>query len=423
MACTLATCDPSASLYGYQPALASNAAVIAVLCLCLVACLAVGVLTRQYLSYTFLLTAAYVFEIVAFAERIKGQEDPWDVPQFGLEVLFSTTGPVFATMSITLLVVNAVRALGQEHSPLSARLYSRLFIPVDAVAVVIQGLGLAIMFADSSPAAHKLGPSGPSSGKFVVVAGLALQLLSLLAEMILFIIVCARAFGANRRYGHTTFHSERGYVRLRVLFRILLVALPVVSAFIMLRGAYQILAFANELKGDFATNENYFLIANGAFLIFALAALGLFHPTLWLHVDMRASSSSAEVRSLIESTRPREKQRRRSEAVENLEEVSTLLRAHHRSISAGSSAMSEDVLEASGPARPNPQRGSFVREPNSIDLASRNVASFDLATVEAHPVRTLSSGSNSRSIPIGIAVSDYSTPVTDGSARPWRTIL
>ncbi len=99
MACTLSNCDVATSLYGYRPSLIANILFLGVLSICLIGCIATAAVTRRYLGFSLLLAIAYIFEIVAYSERIIAWNDPWLVPGFIRQVLFLTVGPIFATMA------------------------------------------------------------------------------------------------------------------------------------------------------------------------------------------------------------------------------------------------------------------------------------------------------------------------------------
>jgi 4-amino-4-deoxy-L-arabinose transferase-like glycosyltransferase len=89
-----------------------------------------------------------------------------------------TIAPAFLTASIYLCLARIIIAHGEQYSRLRPRTYSLLFVGFDLLSLVLQAAGGALAaLADTAPDADR--------GVNIMIAGLALQVFSLLVFMAL----------------------------------------------------------------------------------------------------------------------------------------------------------------------------------------------------------------------------------------------
>ena len=148
--------------------------------------------------------------------------------------------------------------------------------------------GFAIAFSDSSAQAG-LG-ANQHVGLLVVTAGLVLQLTTLVIALVFLLVIFVRAARAYRVYGYTTFHSDAGYVRLTLKFRLFLAVLPVACFCIFSRLIYKIGAFSHGLTVGMAMDEGLFNGFEGLVLGYAMASLTLCYPAMCLEDGKRIFS-------------------------------------------------------------------------------------------------------------------------------------
>ncbi|KAF9879204.1 putative sphingoid long-chain base transporter RSB1 [Colletotrichum karsti] len=302
--CTLTTCDPSESPYGYRPSQAPSAVFITVASACLIANAAIAARTKQAKQkqehvatpFTIIITLACVLEIVGWADRLAGWREPWAVYPFLQGKALLTMAPVFVTSSIYVCLAPMIRILGTEHSILKPQLYSAILLPLDGLALILQIAGLAVGFKDVPLVLTSKESYAPNNtGAKIVMAGLVLQLATLVIAGLLLASVLVRAAVSYRKYGYTTFHRDVGYVPLPRRFRIFATAVP--SAMVVLFGrlCFRVAEYAEGFRGGLATgDEGLFVGLDGLLVAYAIVVLVVCHPALFLRDGKFVSRIEAE---------------------------------------------------------------------------------------------------------------------------------
>jgi RTA1 like protein len=85
------------SLYGYRPSIAANTIFLAVAGLCILGYAITCITTRRWITFTIVLSIGCILDIIGFAERIQGWNNPWDVASFINGIICLTIAPVFIT--------------------------------------------------------------------------------------------------------------------------------------------------------------------------------------------------------------------------------------------------------------------------------------------------------------------------------------
>ena len=98
MDCTLDTCSVVTSPYGYRPNLVASAFLLAFFSFFFLFCAGIGLATRRYTSFSTFVSISCIFEMATYALRANAWDNPWKMPELGVELLFSTIGPVFGTL-------------------------------------------------------------------------------------------------------------------------------------------------------------------------------------------------------------------------------------------------------------------------------------------------------------------------------------
>ncbi|KAK1600257.1 sphingoid long-chain base transporter RSB1 [Colletotrichum navitas] len=298
--CTLSTCDVSESPYGFRPALTASAIFATVSAVCLVINGAVVARSarrqRSATPFSVIVTLACVLEMLGWVDRMAGWRDPWAVYPFMQSKALLTIAPVLVTSSIYVCLAPMVRILGTEHSFVKPELYTVVLLPLDGLALLLQVAGLAVGF-QNVPYALASGDSyaPDATGARIVLAGLALQLATLVAASLFLASVLLRAARAHHRYGYTTFHRDVGYVPLTGRFRIFAGAVP--SAMLVLFGrlCFRVAEYAEGWGGPLATGgEGLFVGLEGFLVGYALLAIVGCHPALFLKDGKMVSRIEAE---------------------------------------------------------------------------------------------------------------------------------
>jgi hypothetical protein len=89
-----------------------------------------------------------------------------------------TIGPAFLTGSIYLCLSRLIIAYGQKNSRFSPRVYTITFISCDFISLVLQGAGGGLSATANTTA-------GSNTGRYIMIAGLVSQVVSLGIFMLL----------------------------------------------------------------------------------------------------------------------------------------------------------------------------------------------------------------------------------------------
>ncbi|EFQ26196.1 sphingoid long-chain base transporter RSB1 [Colletotrichum graminicola] len=298
--CTLSTCDVSESPYGFRSSLTTSAifATVSAVCLVINGAVAARSARRQHTATPFsvIVTLACVLEMLGWVDRMAGWRDPWAVYPFMQSKALLTVAPVLVTSSIYVCLAPMVRILGTEHSFVKPELYTVILLPLDGLALLLQVAGLAVGFRNVPYTLASGDSYAPdAAGARIVLAGLALQLATLVATGLFLASVLLRAARAHHRYGYTTFHRDVGYVPLTGRFRIFAGAVP--SAMLVLFGrlCFRVAEYAEGWGGPLAMGgEGLFVGLEGFLVCYALLAIVGCHPALFLKDGKMVSRIEAE---------------------------------------------------------------------------------------------------------------------------------
>jgi hypothetical protein len=97
--CTVETCDPVQSWYGYQPNLGINVFFVAAYGIAASYCFIIAVWKRTWLTYTIAILVGSSLELVGYVARVLGHNDPWFSTGWILQYSIITFAPVFASAS------------------------------------------------------------------------------------------------------------------------------------------------------------------------------------------------------------------------------------------------------------------------------------------------------------------------------------
>ncbi|KAK1729359.1 hypothetical protein CaCOL14_002635 [Colletotrichum acutatum] len=298
--CTLATCDVSDSPYGYRPALTGSAVFASVSALCLVINGAVAARSTQRHAttpFSVIVTLACVVELLGWVDRMAGWSDPWAVYPLLQSKALLTIAPIFVTSSIYVCLAPMIRILGTEHSFIKPELYTTILLPLDGLALLLQIVGLGVSFQNVPYTLSPQASYAPSDvGAKIVLAGLAVQLATLVAAGLYLASILLRAARSYRQYGYTTFHRDVGYVPLTGRFRIFAGAVPSAMVVLFGRMCFRVAEYAEGFQGPLARagGEGLFLGLEGFLVGYALLAIVGCHPALFLKDGKMVSRIESE---------------------------------------------------------------------------------------------------------------------------------
>ncbi|CUS21768.1 LAQU0S04e00342g1_1 [Lachancea quebecensis] len=278
---------------GMVPNLAFNVCMAVIFGLLLVMQVGIGIWTKQWwflVSFTF----TCILEVLGYAGRASGHFDVYNVDTFLLQFITLTIAPVFTMAGIYYQLAKLIEVYGHRFAVIkNPMLYSYIFMACDIISLIVQAVGGGM--AGSAAADHK----DPASGDHVFVAGLAFQVASMSAFLILWFHLVYQIFVATRMQ-HTgakraslslfrvpqeeidyLYRPKFEFLRLhpkRWVFTYFPWILTAASLLIFVRCIYRVIELAEGWSGNLITHEVYFIILDALMMSLATTLLTVCHP-------------------------------------------------------------------------------------------------------------------------------------------------
>ena len=135
-------------------------------------------------------------EVAGYVGRYLYRTDPFSQTNFLINVICLTIGPAFLTASIYLTLARIIMAYGSGNARFKPQIYTITFMVGDFLSLVLQGAGGGIASTADS------GSSAQTGGVNTMIAGLSLQVVSLLSFIVLSLDFawCVRKGRAERNH-------------------------------------------------------------------------------------------------------------------------------------------------------------------------------------------------------------------------------
>lgn len=190
---------------------------------------------------------------------------------FGFHELTSTA-PCFFSAAIYYILGQMITQYGRCYSLISARMYLAIFISFDILSIVIQAVG----GASASKAGAEDPPGNTKPGTHIMMAGIIIQLVSMSAFGLLWLIFLWRA-------------------RAVPISRVLL-GVTTFSAFcIIVRNFYRAIELSQGWSGYLITHEVYFAVLDGALMVMSVGVFNIFFPARYLTGEPGGDSHGHEL--------------------------------------------------------------------------------------------------------------------------------
>ncbi|KAI0188852.1 RTA1-domain-containing protein [Astrocystis sublimbata] len=267
--CTLNTCSISQSYYGYRPNLGIDVFFSIVYAVVVAYCLFLAIHKKKHLAYTISVLIGALLELTGFAARIYGYVYPFVRNGWIVQYSIITFGPVFTSAAIYVCIGRIADYLGRGKFHIRPRLYARIFIPSDIFALLIQSSGGGVSVSEVPPA-----DGGISTGQSIIIAGLALQVVSLSVFFVLFMGV----IWPTDLFRSKSLDLDRNDKRVRKF----VICVSVAIILIVGRSAYRVAEYSQGIFGALGHNEVLFIIFDGFPIAIATTILVLAHPVYML---------------------------------------------------------------------------------------------------------------------------------------------
>jgi hypothetical protein len=304
--CTFETCGLGGSFFVYRPTKSANLAFVLLFGFSGIVFLLQGIARKKrWVGFTVVMVTGCILEVVGYTGRILAYDHVYrevsynfrayiiaitantQQSPFFMQIICLTVAPAFLAAGIYLCLSQVVSVIGPKNSRISPRFYPLIFVTCDFLSLVLQGAGGGI----AAVKAHE--DEDPKLGNNIMIAGLSVQVVTMLAFILLALDFAVRTVYRIRQLGSENALDPR-YAELRKswVFKGFLVALLLSSLCIFTRCIYRVAELSDGWTGELMKMENYFIGFEGAIVFVAVFMLNLFHPGVGINDSMQPRSET-----------------------------------------------------------------------------------------------------------------------------------
>ncbi|KAH9945094.1 RTA1-domain-containing protein [Epithele typhae] len=235
----------------------------------------------RYRTWWLLPTAvlAGVGETIGWGGRLWSSYQPLVQNPFLIQIVCTI---VSATPLVGALFISFGRLVvpaGEQYSRLSPRLYGRIFLTVDFIALVVQSAGGGLAATAESASGSKLGSN-------IMLAGIVFQLIFLVMFAVLAMEyfwrlwkdVPIRPARLQTTSSDSTQYESSPQGPMEKPLKQLAEAICLMTILLLIRAVYRTIELADGWDGKVIQTEIYFDIFDGAMITLAMYTLSLAHP-------------------------------------------------------------------------------------------------------------------------------------------------
>ncbi|KAI3540759.1 RTA1 like protein [Colletotrichum abscissum] len=268
------------SFYSYRVSLAANVVFLVLFFLSFCGFAYTMYRTRRANLFSVAMMLGIVSEMIGYSGRIFSWKNQWNENPFLVQVCCLTVGPAFLAAGIYLCLRRIVTAFGPKNSRIPPKWYTRIFIPCDLISLALQAVGGAL----ASVASKRDLPT--AKGDAVMIAGLAFQVFTMFAFMLVAADFALRTYRASR-HAHLpnlscALDNHPDMVRLRrsSRFKGFLGALVVSTVCIFIRCVFRVIELSGGWTGPLMARQDLFIAFEGVMIVVSVVGLNFFHPAL-----------------------------------------------------------------------------------------------------------------------------------------------
>ncbi|KAJ0423196.1 RTA1-domain-containing protein [Aspergillus carlsbadensis] len=178
---------------------------------------------RSRIRFTLPFAIGGIFEIIGYGARIGSHNDTGKLMPYCIQAVFILLGPALFAASVYMILGRIIRSVrGENHSPLRIPWLTKTFVLCDILTFIIQAGGSGMMVNSDLT----------NTGEAIVIAGLAIQVVSFCLFLVTAIIFHARMRSdpdpspASRDPSHPwrqhlgSLYAISGLILVRSIFRV-----------------------------------------------------------------------------------------------------------------------------------------------------------------------------------------------------------
>ncbi|KAJ7501062.1 RTA1-domain-containing protein [Mycena galericulata] len=226
-------------------------------------------------------------ELIGWSGRLWSSLSPTAETPFLMQISTTIISPTPLLAANFIILSRVIHQLGPSYSWLTPKWYTRIFLPCDVIALVVQAVGGGMA---SSAGEDDL--TAANRGANVMLGGIGFQFASILIFSTLAVDFIQRYL--RDRPVHLVM-SRRGVLNMRL--KIMLAALAFSTLTLSVRSMYRIIELASGWEGSIIRTEVYFDAMDGAMVVLAIFTINVAHPGLLLRPERSSEKSSIELKN------------------------------------------------------------------------------------------------------------------------------
>lgn len=282
--CTLETCEPSQSVYGYRANLAATVFFLILFFLSTITYMAQGLyLRRTAWFFAAAMCLGGLSETLGYVAKMLLWNDPFSDTGFKMSVVLLTFAPAFYAAGVYYTLKHICLTFSPELSRLKPKYYTWIFISCDSLAIILQAVGGAISSATDSMTILDVGTN-------VMIAGLAFQVFTLCVFGLL-----AADYGLSCYRHRDRLNPSTTTLRNSLRFRLFLAALWLAYFGILIRCAYRVAELVQGwVNNPILRDEGLFIGLDSVACGVAAVVLNIFHPGWCFPKETKRSARQVE---------------------------------------------------------------------------------------------------------------------------------
>ncbi|PIL22831.1 transporter [Ganoderma sinense ZZ0214-1] len=221
---------------------------------------------------------AGIGESIGWGGRLWSSFQPLARNPYMIQIVCTIVAPTPLIGAIFITFGRLSGYLGEQYSRVGARLYSRIFVTADIVALVVQSLGGGVAATTNDPKTGRLGSN-------IMLGGIVFQLFSLSLFCVLVAEYLVRYFKDKPVRPPLLTNNSSESLReqfprppLEPSARLLIIGLFLETLVLYIRSIYRTIELADGFHGRIIETQVYFNVLDGAMVVLAMYSLIAFHP-------------------------------------------------------------------------------------------------------------------------------------------------
>ncbi|KAK9476635.1 RTA1 like protein-domain-containing protein [Lipomyces japonicus] len=272
--------DSTDSDYTYVPLRAPNIIGIVIFGVCVACHVALAIKFRRR-WYAICLNIFTILELLGYIGRTISSKQPDAYSPFVMQIVCLTFAPAFFMAGIYNLLAQCVVVWGIGNSIVKPWNYSKVFIGLDILSIILQAGGGGYAGSANDDA-------GVQTGSHIMIGGLAFQVLCTFVFAVtcfVYYIKARKSFIRNKtspEFVSALFLGHSKFARIRSARRtyVFLIGISIGVLLVFIRSVYRVIELAGGWTGYLMVHEVYFLVLDGLMVGIAAIISVVFYPAV-----------------------------------------------------------------------------------------------------------------------------------------------